>query len=90
MSHILIIDAGKTFAHSKGELNHTLTGIAASWLRDAGHHVDVTVVDDGYVVADCGEVIVSACYDRRRENDKKPYGERVRTGQASYARLVGK
>ncbi|QUG74290.1 NADPH quinone reductase MdaB [Erwinia sp. E602] len=52
MSKILILDAGKTFAHSKGELNHTLTGVAASFLRDAGHDVEVTVVDDGYVVAD--------------------------------------
>lgn len=52
MSKIFIIDAGKTFAHSKGELNHTLTEVAASFLRDAGHQVEVTVVDDGYVVAD--------------------------------------
>lgn len=52
MSKIFIIDAGKTFAHSKGELNHTLTEVAASFLRDAGHQVVVTVVDDGYVVAD--------------------------------------
>ncbi|TKJ88986.1 NAD(P)H-dependent oxidoreductase [Erwinia persicina] len=52
MSQILIIDAGKAFAHSKGELNHSLTQVAASFLRDAGHQVDVTVLDDGYVVAD--------------------------------------
>ncbi|MFG6075335.1 NAD(P)H-dependent oxidoreductase [Erwinia sp. OPT-41] len=49
---IFIIDAGKTFAHSKGELNHTLTDVAATYLREAGHQVDVTVVDNGYVVAD--------------------------------------
>ncbi|WP_075183067.1 NAD(P)H-dependent oxidoreductase [Pantoea sp. 1.19] len=52
MSQILILDAGKTFAHSKGELNHTLTDVAAGQLRDLGHQVSVTVVDDGYVVAD--------------------------------------
>lgn len=52
MSKILIIDAGKAFAHSKGELNHTMTEVAATFLRDAGHRVDVTVVDDGYVIAD--------------------------------------
>lgn len=52
MSKIFIIDAGKTFAHSKGELNHTMTDVAASWLRDAGHEVEVTTVDSGYVVAD--------------------------------------
>jgi len=37
--NILIIDGGKTFAHSKGELNHTLTEVAASQLRDLGHQV---------------------------------------------------
>jgi modulator of drug activity B len=52
MSKILIIDAGKAFAHSKGELNHTMTEVAATFLRDTGHQVDVTVVDDGYVIAD--------------------------------------
>ena len=51
MSKILIIDAGKQFAHSKGELNHTLTEVAASFLRDNGHDVEVTMVDEGYDVA---------------------------------------
>ncbi|RWR01400.1 NADPH quinone reductase MdaB [[Pantoea] beijingensis] len=51
MSRILIIDAGKQFAHSKGELNHTLTHIAASFLRDKGHQVDITEVDNGYSIA---------------------------------------
>ncbi|WNN43726.1 MULTISPECIES: NAD(P)H-dependent oxidoreductase [Winslowiella] len=51
MSKIFIIDAGKQFAHSKGELNHTLTNVAASFLRDNGHEVDVTMVDEGYDVA---------------------------------------
>ncbi|UKE82553.1 NAD(P)H-dependent oxidoreductase [Pectobacterium colocasium] len=48
MQNILLIDAGKSFAHSKGELNHTLTEVAASFLRDKGHDVRVTVVDNGY------------------------------------------
>lgn len=52
MSKILIIDGGKAFAHSKGELNHTLTNVAATYLRDQGHEVQVTEVDKGYVVAD--------------------------------------
>lgn len=52
MSKILIIDAGKQFAHSKGELNHTLADIAASFLRDNGHQVAMTVVDNGYDVAE--------------------------------------
>lgn len=52
MSNILIIDAGKNFGHSKGELNHTLCGVAASSLRDAGHQVEITLVDEGYVIDD--------------------------------------
>ncbi|MDY4382474.1 NAD(P)H-dependent oxidoreductase [Pectobacterium brasiliense] len=48
MQNILLIEAGKSFAHSKGELNHTLTDVAASFLRDKGHDVRVTVVDNGY------------------------------------------
>ena len=52
MSNILIIDAGKVFAHSKGELNHTLSDVAATFLRDNGHQVTVTRVDDGYDVAE--------------------------------------
>ncbi|MBN3343438.1 NAD(P)H-dependent oxidoreductase [Pectobacterium brasiliense] len=48
MQNILLIDAGKSFAHSKGKLNHTLTDVAASFLRDKGHDVRVTVVDNGY------------------------------------------
>lgn len=51
VSNFLILDAGKTFAHSKGELNHTLTQVAADFLRDAGHNVTVTVVDEGYDIA---------------------------------------
>ncbi|MEI7215853.1 NAD(P)H-dependent oxidoreductase [Pectobacterium carotovorum] len=48
MQNILLINAGKSFAHSKGELNHTLTDAAAGFLRDKGHDVRVTVVDNGY------------------------------------------
>ncbi|ASY81844.1 NADPH quinone reductase MdaB [Pectobacterium polaris] len=48
MQNILLINAGKSFAHSKGELNQTLTDIAASFLRDKGHDVRVTTVDNGY------------------------------------------
>ncbi|KML70683.1 NAD(P)H-dependent oxidoreductase [Pectobacterium peruviense] len=48
MQNILLIDAGKSFAHSKGELNHTLTDVAASFLRDKGHDVRVIAVDNGY------------------------------------------
>ncbi|MBQ4797206.1 NADPH quinone reductase MdaB, partial [Pectobacterium versatile] len=36
MHNVLIINAGKSFSHSKGELNRTLTDVAASFLRDKG------------------------------------------------------
>ncbi|AYG99788.1 NAD(P)H-dependent oxidoreductase [Pectobacterium parmentieri] len=48
MQNILLINAGKSFAHSKGELNNTLTDVAASFLRDKGHDIRVTIVDNGY------------------------------------------
>ena len=48
MSKILILDAGKQFAHSNGELNHTMTEVAETFLRDRGHEVQVTRIDDGY------------------------------------------
>ncbi|WP_114192296.1 NAD(P)H-dependent oxidoreductase [Edaphovirga cremea] len=51
MSKILIINGGKAFAHSKGELNSTLTDIAASFLRDNGHEIRETQVDQGYDIA---------------------------------------
>lgn len=51
MSKILIINGGKAFAHSKGALNSTLTDIAASFLRDNGHEIRETQVDQGYDIA---------------------------------------
>ncbi|MBK4714430.1 MULTISPECIES: NAD(P)H-dependent oxidoreductase [Tenebrionibacter/Tenebrionicola group] len=48
MSNILIINGAKKFAHSNGQLNDTLSDVAQSFLRDAGHDVQVTRVDDGY------------------------------------------
>ncbi len=50
MSNILIIDGGKTFTHFKGELNYTLTDVAASHLRDLGYQVSVTVADSNYSI----------------------------------------
>lgn len=50
MSNILIINAGKTFAHSKGALNISLTELADTFLREAGHNVRVTTLEDGYDV----------------------------------------
>lgn len=43
-----------------------------------------------YWQLECGEVIVYAWMDRRRENSAKPYGTRLEAGQAVSARLVGK
>ncbi|WP_192458368.1 NAD(P)H-dependent oxidoreductase [Musicola keenii] len=51
MHNILIINAGKSFGHSKGELNRTLTDAAASFLRDKSRDVRVTHVDAGYDIA---------------------------------------
>ncbi|CNE47366.1 NAD(P)H-dependent oxidoreductase [Yersinia nurmii] len=48
MSNILIINAKKEFAHSKGALNDTLTKVATECLQEIGHQVKVTVVDQGY------------------------------------------
>ncbi len=48
MSNILIINAKKQFGHSNGQLNQTLSDVAESFLRDAKHDVQVTVVDNGY------------------------------------------
>ncbi|WP_258232003.1 phage virion morphogenesis protein [Klebsiella pneumoniae] len=41
-------------------------------------------------VRKCGEVIVFAWMDCHRENSEKPYGTRLKAGQAVFARLVGK
>ncbi|GHU15228.1 NADPH quinone reductase MdaB [Betaproteobacteria bacterium] len=48
MSKILIINGAKKFAHSGGQLNDTLTEVAESFLREAGHEVQVTRADSGY------------------------------------------
>lgn len=48
MSNILIINAGKSFGHSKGVLNSSLTEVADTFLRDAGHSVRVTHIEAGY------------------------------------------
>lgn len=48
MSHILILDGGTSFGHSKGELNHTLTKVAAETLQSLGHTVTITHIAEGY------------------------------------------
>ena len=48
MSKILLINGAKTFAHSKGELNDTLTEFATDVLSELGHQVQVTRADSKY------------------------------------------
>lgn len=50
MTRILIINSMKQFAHSGGKLNETLTQVAADYLKEKGHEVQITVVDEGYNV----------------------------------------
>lgn len=45
---ILLINGGKAFAHSGGELNNTLHNVAVSTLQEMGYEVRETVVDQGY------------------------------------------
>lgn len=62
-------------------------------LRHAcGARVECVIADTciAGMAESCGEVIVYAWMDRRRENSEKPYGTRLGAGQAVSARLVGK
>ncbi|MBS6048106.1 MAG: NAD(P)H-dependent oxidoreductase, partial [Haemophilus haemolyticus] len=48
--NILLLDGGKNFGHSHGELNHTLHKKAKEVLTALGHNVKETVIDAGYDV----------------------------------------
>lgn len=48
MKNILLVNGAKTFAHSNGELNDTLTELAQEVLSDLGHQVQVTRADSEY------------------------------------------
>ncbi|MDF7676428.1 NAD(P)H-dependent oxidoreductase [Neisseriaceae bacterium ESL0693] len=48
MSKILIINGGKKFAHSNGQLNETLTEAADNFLRGNNHDVRVVYADSDY------------------------------------------
>lgn len=50
MRHILIINAGKAFGHSNGQLNQTLSDLAENALQQSGHSVQVSHIDQGYDV----------------------------------------
>lgn len=52
MSHILIINGAKQFAHSNGELNDTLTKLAHELLVEQGHQVQITRTDTDYDIAE--------------------------------------
>ncbi|WP_298771590.1 NAD(P)H-dependent oxidoreductase [uncultured Shewanella sp.] len=48
MKKILILNGGKSFAHSKGELNHCMVNFAKQHLIGLNHQVKVTNIDQGY------------------------------------------
>ena len=48
--NILLLDGGKEFGHSHGELNHTLHKKAKEVFTALGHNVKETVIDAGYDV----------------------------------------
>ena len=48
--NILLLDGGKDFGHSHGELNHTLHKKAKEVLTALGHNIKETVIDAGYDV----------------------------------------
>ena len=60
MAHILIVDAGEKFAHSNGELNHCLAEYAREILSGVGHRVKVTILANGYDIAEEVEKILWA------------------------------
>lgn len=45
---ILLINGGKAFAHSGGELNNTLHSVAVRTLNELGYELRETVIDQGY------------------------------------------
>jgi len=51
MKKIVIINGKKAFGHSLGGLNQYLSEFAAQYLTSLGHHVQSTVVSDGYDIA---------------------------------------
>ncbi len=83
MSNILIINGAKKFAHSNGQLNDTLTEVAESYLRDAGHDVksvraeseyDVKEEVQNFPVGRCGDLADAGLVDGRSVDGEKIYG----------------
>ncbi|WP_186820114.1 NAD(P)H-dependent oxidoreductase, partial [Pseudoalteromonas espejiana] len=50
MKNILILNGGKCFAHSKGELNNSLTAFAENFFVQSNCNVRNTTIDKGYDV----------------------------------------
>ncbi|NOL49382.1 NAD(P)H-dependent oxidoreductase [Pelistega europaea] len=50
--NILLIDGGKAFAGSEGQLNHKLHAVALEVLTASGHQIKETVIEDGYDIAE--------------------------------------
>lgn len=50
MKNILIHNGGKSFGHSNGRLNNTLTSFSEDKLKGMGLNVQTTVIDSGYYV----------------------------------------
>ena len=62
--NILLLDGGKDFGHSHGELNHTLHKKAKEILTALGHNVKETVIDAGYdVEAEIEKILMDGCSD---------------------------
>ncbi|MGM0544506.1 MAG: NAD(P)H-dependent oxidoreductase [Pseudomonadota bacterium] len=47
---ILLINGAKAFAHSGGKLNNTLHNVALETLKELGHDVRETVIEQGYTL----------------------------------------
>ncbi|MGM0856267.1 MAG: NAD(P)H-dependent oxidoreductase [Pseudomonadota bacterium] len=47
---ILLVNGAKAFAHSGGELNNTLHNVALETLKELGHDVRETVIEQGYTL----------------------------------------
>lgn len=60
MSSILIINGGKKFGHSEGQLNDTLTKVAEDYLSKIGHDVEIVRADSQYNVNDEVQKILQA------------------------------
>ena len=65
--NILLLDGGKEFGHSHGELNHTLHKKAKEVLTALGHNVKETVIDSGY----CSRSRILGNVTAKSENSEK-------------------